>query len=79
MEQELDKMYGYLGIDTREENTENMEEIEVCGYPNTTDQTHKMCNAVGPCDSASKSFLTYKIPTKPGQSGSPIIRRHGQN
>ena len=33
LEEELDKMYGYLGIDTRSANTEGEKEIEVCGYP----------------------------------------------
>ena len=43
LEQELDEMFGYLGIDTRKENAEGVEKVEVCGYP----ADKKMWHAVG--------------------------------
>ena len=46
----------------------------MCGYPLNEKKTQIMSSAVGPC---TKSFLTYNIPTKSGQSGSPVIKREG--
>ena len=48
-----------------------MEEVEVCGYP----LGKIMKNAAGPYKKVTKSFLHYRIPTNPGQSGGPIIKR----
>ena len=53
--------------------------MQVCGYPGDK-EAHTMWSAVGPCASATETFLRYKISTKPGQSGSPVIKKQkGRN
>ena len=37
-----------------------------------------MWNAFGPYKAVTNSFLIHKIPTKPGQSGSPVLKREGK-
>ena len=69
LEANLEETYGYFGIDMMEENVIT-EEIEVCGYP----ERNKMYSGVGPVKSC-ENFVYYRVPTKPGQSGSPIIKR----
>ena len=74
LEQNLEKEYGYLGIDVRKNNMEGVKEVEICGYPGDK-EIHTMWNAFGPYKSVTDSLLTYRIPTKKGQSGSPILKR----
>ena len=64
-----------MGIDTSEENTDMVEKMEVCGYLKNDKESHTMWHAFGPYTKATEDFLSYKIPTKPGQSGSPVIKR----
>ena len=73
LEEEMEEIYGYLGIDTRSENAEGVEKIEVCGYP----EEKKMWSSVGPYKKATENFLFYKLSTETGQSGSPIIKEEG--
>ena len=70
----MEEKYGYLAIDFREENMKDVEEIEVCGYPGDKD-AHTMWNAFGGFRISREKFLSYRIPTFRGQSGSPIIKR----
>ena len=65
--------HGYLSIDFREENIEDVEEIEVCGYPTDKDR-YTMWTAFGKF-SKLREFLSYRIPTFGGQSGCPLIKR----
>ena len=74
LEEDLEEKYGYMAIDFREENVKDVEEIEVCGYPGDKDP-HTMWNAFGEFKIIDKEFLSYRIPTFRGQSGSPIIKR----
>ena len=63
-----------MGIDYRRGNIKGVEEMEVCGYPGDK-EAHTMWNAFGSCTSDTETMLKYKIPTWPGQSGSPVIKR----
>ena len=72
IEEDLEAKYGYLGIDMREENTEKVQNIEVCGYPGDKER-HTMWHASGKYIT-NEFFFYYSIRTSQGQSGSPIIK-----
>ena len=61
----------------REKNDEDLDEIEVCGYPSDKNP-HTMWYASGSCRNSSSRFFFYRIPTRQGQSGSPIIKKKGR-
>ena len=63
-----------MGIDTREKNMERVREVELCGYPGDKPR-HTMWHGFGDCQNFTDSFLFYNIRTRPGQSGSPIIKK----
>ena len=74
LEEKLEEKYGYLGIDTRQDNVESAEKIEICGYPGDKN-LYTMWHSYGKYQQARQNFITYKVPTSTGQSGSPIIKR----
>ena len=78
MEEKLERIYGYLGIDTRPTNAEGVEKIGLCGYPHDK-EPHTMWYVFGSSKIAFNKFLTYDIPTFEGQNGSPIIKKEGNN
>ena len=53
----LEEDYGYIGIDTSNENNK-ANEIQVCGFPKKNKMYHSSGNMKS-CD----SFLYYRIPT----------------
>ena len=71
MKEHLEGEYGYVPIDASENNTEKVEEIEVCGYPGNKGNT--MWSATGPFNTTD-NFLQYAITTDIGQSGGPILK-----
>ena len=73
LEHNLEEEFGYLGIDMAEDNVEDLEKIEVCGYPASKSKT--MWKDFGPIKKISNKFLRYGLSTEKGQSGSPIIKR----
>ena len=70
LKNDLQEEYGYLGIDTSKENVKGVEEIELFGYPSKKALWH----GEGTCKKVSDFFLFHRIPTKAGQSGSPVIK-----
>ena len=70
----MEETNGYLGIDARVNNTDGVEDIEICGYPGDKEK-YTMWSAHGPYKSNTEDFLKYKIAAKGGQSGSPIIKK----
>ena len=48
LEEDLSKIYGFLGIDTRTINIGRTEEIELCGYPGDK-EAQSMWSAKGSC------------------------------
>ena len=75
LEEDLENDYGFLGIDTRKENLQIKEKIEVYGYP--SGQKNRLCFGEGDCKGLNEDLLLYSVPTKVGQSGGPVIRRDG--
>ena len=77
LKEELEEDYGYLGIDAMSSNAKGVKEIEVCGYPHDKckNSLFTMWNAVGPLKKSARRFLEYRLPTRAGQSGCPIIKR----
>ena len=78
LEEDLEETNGYLGIDAQPNNADGVEEIEISGYPGDK-ESHTMWSASGPYTSNTEIYLQYKIATGQGQSGSPIIKREGEN
>ena len=77
LEEQTGQKYGYLGIDARKENTVGVQKIEVCGYP-CGRKHYTMEHAFGAMK-VKNSFLNYGIETDRGQSGSPIMKRKGND
>ena len=75
----MQEEYGYLGIDTRDENIKGVEEIAVFGYPYNKEK-YTMWYGEGTFKvNINNLFLLYSIPTEKGQSGGPIIKRKKGN
>ena len=75
LEEELAEEYGYLGIDSRENNIKGVNEIEICGYPGDK-KRRTMWSSKGSIEKNSfECFIKHLIPTEDGQSGSPLIKR----
>ena len=77
LKEELEEDYGYLGIDASPSNATGVKEIEVCGYPHDKykNSLYTMWHVFGPLKKSARRFLEYRLPTRAGQSGSPIIKR----
>ena len=75
LEKDLLEEYGYLGIDSKEENVKEGEEVEICGYPKYEKDEPKMWTASGEAKEVEESFIKSQIATSVGQSGSPMIKR----
>ena len=64
LEEDIGKKYGWIGIDTRNKNTQKIEEIEICGYPSDK-EAHTMWHAQGKFID-SDFFFSYQIQFETG-------------
>ena len=60
LEEDLAEEYGFLGIDTRKENIDLENDIEVCGYP--AGKKKHMFYGEGKCKGVNEDLILYNIP-----------------
>ena len=78
LKNDLSSEYGYLGLDTREENIKEENYYEICGYSkdNVQEEKNAQWKSTGHIFRGSEKELEYKLSTSLGQGGSPIFYRN---
>ena len=74
----MGNQHGWIGIDVSWNNCKGVDEVEVCGYPGDKHKKSKYTEWTMWKDSGKYEikdpFLTYKISTSAGNSGSPLLK-----